>query len=537
MLVSLLLPTTASATPGATGDGQFTVTELTASPEPPDTAPLTTLFSGTDANGDPSFPDGSGAPTTCDVSSASGVAVEFSNGGALPCGTASDGGDNNGNADYVIVDGFVIIPEGASTISLEGSNLAANGNFKAGAIHFYAAPSDDRTAMQPLGGFGVTGADPILVTTTLTLPGGSTPCAVPPGIAYRVYIFDGHSGMSAAVRWSVTGGTEDTGGAFETIPTAFLSSVSGYDNDLDGNGTADYLEGDVDNDGISDFEEMGFDPAGWDIDTDGDGIPDCEDADSDNDGLADGVDPTPTTATASDDSDTVAVGESSVVDVTVNDTEFTGPNNTVTDLSTGTASGYTISPAGVVTWDTTGVAPGTYTIDYEICNLDAAPFGGCAEATLSITVLEVPELTTVTSTNNTPGDPATIDVIGNATNLDPTTVEIIGATEPDGSLIVPNEGTWEVDPLSGVITFTPNADFTGTPTPITYTVASNDGVVSEPGTITVEFAAAVAASLPSTGSTIAFPLLTGLAAILSGSALVVVAGQGRLQSLRLPTRK
>jgi hypothetical protein len=60
--------------------------------------------------------------------------------------------------------------------------------------------------------------------------------------------------------------------------------------DTDGDGTADQLDGDSDNDGISDLHEAGdLDPATAPVDTDGDGTPDFRDGDSDGDGIADSL--------------------------------------------------------------------------------------------------------------------------------------------------------------------------------------------------------------------------------------------------------
>ena len=46
---------------------------------------------------------------------------------------------------------------------------------------------------------------------------------------------------------------------------------------------------------------------------------------------------------------------------------------------------------------------------------------------------------------------------------------------PVTSLIVPGEGTWDVDPVTGAITFTPEPGFLGDPTPIGYSVDDVSG--------------------------------------------------------------
>ncbi|QFS85177.1 Ig-like domain-containing protein [Roseivivax sp. THAF197b] len=87
--------------------------------------------------------------------------------------------------------------------------------------------------------------------------------------------------------------------------------------------------------------------------------------------------------------------------------------------------------------------------------------------------------------------PAVADVLGNDSDpdgtLDPATVQIAGTAAAGDDLIVPGEGTWSVDTTTGEITFTPEAGFTADPTPITYTVADNDGNVSNPASVALDF--------------------------------------------------
>jgi uncharacterized repeat protein (TIGR01451 family) len=95
------------------------------------------------------------------------------------------------------------------------------------------------------------------------------------------------------------------------------------------------------------------------------------------------------------------------------------------------------------------------------------------------------------------GTPAVLDPLGNDSDpdgaLDPATVVFVsppaGSTlSPDGkTLTVPGEGVWTIDPVTGEMTFTPEAGFTADPTPVSYTVADNDGNVSSPATVTLAF--------------------------------------------------
>ena len=96
--------------------------------------------------------------------------------------------------------------------------------------------------------------------------------------------------------------------------------------------------------------------------------------------------------------------------------------------------------------------------------------------------------------------PATVNPLVNNGNgadsdpdgtLDATSVVLTGTgVSPDGkTLAVPGQGVWTVNATSGVVTFTPEPGFTADPTPVTYTVADNDGNVSNEATITLDYIA------------------------------------------------
>ncbi|MBP6618617.1 MAG: cadherin-like domain-containing protein, partial [Leadbetterella sp.] len=89
-----------------------------------------------------------------------------------------------------------------------------------------------------------------------------------------------------------------------------------------------------------------------------------------------------------------------------------------------------------------------------------------------------------------PVDVLTDDVA--AAGKDLTSVSIVGGTSPDAqgdnlTKVVAGEGTWTVDPVTGVITFTPEAGYRGDPTPIQYTFRDLEGNVSNVATVTLTF--------------------------------------------------
>ena len=87
----------------------------------------------------------------------------------------------------------------------------------------------------------------------------------------------------------------------------------------------------------------------------------------------------------------------------------------------------------------------------------------------------------VNDTANFAGSPVTINVTGNDTGgdtVDPTTVRLVdpaNPTVPATTVVVPGEGTWTVDTLTGAVTFTPLPGVTAAPSPISYTVEDNEG--------------------------------------------------------------
>ena len=98
--------------------------------------------------------------------------------------------------------------------------------------------------------------------------------------------------------------------------------------------------------------------------------------------------------------------------------------------------------------------------------------------------------------NNARGSNVTIDVVGNDSTgaagrtLDPTSVRLLdpnNGNNPVTTLTVAGQGTWSVDATTGQVTFDPVDGFLGDPTPVEYTVADNQGDISNPATITVTY--------------------------------------------------
>ncbi len=197
---------------------------------------------------------------------------------------------------------------------------------------------------------------------------------------------------------------------------------------------------------------------------------------------------------------TVTTPEDTPISLNVinNDTDVEGPvvPSTV-DLNMtddGIQSNYTnefgswiVSTAGVVTYTPAANFNGTATLPYTVQDNSSATSN---QATITITVTNTNDLpiagndTDLTTAEETAlvitvlandSDPDGT-IAANTVDLDPTTSEIDNAH-------ITNDGNWSVN-TSGVVTFTPKANFNGA-TSLTYTVQDNSGGTSNIATISV----------------------------------------------------
>ncbi|WP_159478263.1 Ig-like domain-containing protein [Dyadobacter sp. 3J3] len=165
-------------------------------------------------------------------------------------------------------------------------------------------------------------------------------------------------------------------------------------------------------------------------------------------------------------------------------------NTPVTSVTVPNQGTYTVNPNGTVTFTPvagfTGTAtPVSYT-ETDVNGLVSNP------ATITITVTATPPVANNDSGTSQNGAPVDITVLTNDTPgsspLDPTTVKLIDPSTgtPSTSVTIPGEGTYTVDPATGVVKFTPDPTLT---TPITstinYTVTDTGGNTSNPATITI----------------------------------------------------
>ncbi|HQI86583.1 MAG TPA: hypothetical protein PKV20_18555 [Anaerolineae bacterium] len=113
-------------------------------------------------------------------------------------------------------------------------------------------------------------------------------------------------------------------------------------------------------------------------------------------------------------------------------------------------------------------------------------------ATVTVTYTAPPTAKDDASPGNPIGSTVTVAVLLNDSaapgrTLNPASVQISGTTNPGASLVVTGQGVWSVYTVTGAITFTPEASLVGNPTPIAYTMADDQGNVSNAATVTVTY--------------------------------------------------
>jgi len=208
---------------------------------------------------------------------------------------------------------------------------------------------------------------------------------------------------------------------------------------------------------------------------------------ADDGGGSNAINVTPGTAAPTAIDDTVPLNGTNplTINVLANDFDLDGINtSTVTIVAQPSNGTVSVGPTGVVTYtpNSAGVPDMfTYTFRDTLGNTSNV-------ATVNLSVLLPP--VAVADTASTPvATPVTIDVVSNDTDAD-------GNVLASSVAIVaqPTNGSATVNGTTGEITYTPRSNFSGTDT-LTYTIRDNDGLVSQPGTVTIT----VTTSIPIAG--------------------------------------
>ena len=201
------------------------------------------------------------------------------------------------------------------------------------------------------------------------------------------------------------------------------------------------------------------------------------------------------------DSDTVTEDGSVIIDVLANDSDLEGTLVPASVQITGTASaGDPLFVPGQGTWSvntTTGAITFTPLPDYDGLVTDITytvdDNGGATSSptAVSVTINPVNDVPTASADSDSVAEDGsvTINVLANDSDVDgtlqPSTVQITGTASPGDSLVVPGQGTWSVNTITGAITFTPLLNYTGSVTDIFYTVEDDSGATSSPAAVSV----------------------------------------------------
>ncbi|UPZ17966.1 PKD domain-containing protein [Flavobacterium humidisoli] len=163
-----------------------------------------------------------------------------------------------------------------------------------------------------------------------------------------------------------------------------------------------------------------------------------------------------------------------------------------------------VSVAGVGNWiadalgNVTFTPEAGYTIDPPVISYTIRDNQGNSSNTATITIDYAPITSPDLSIGNPINTPVVVDVTANDTTgdlVDPTTVSLVNpgngtniVQDPTGditSITIPEEGRWNLDPVTGKVTFTPNPGFITNPTPINYNVRDHQGNQSNNSLITI----------------------------------------------------
>lgn len=187
------------------------------------------------------------------------------------------------------------------------------------------------------------------------------------------------------------------------------------------------------------------------------------------------------------------------VDVLVNDTDPDGeldPQSLVIVGAPNDGKSLTIEGEGVWTVEAgvisfvpaQGFTANPTPISYTVSDND-----GNVSAPAEINIVFTPEAPTASADlieNAVTNAPVSVPVLANDEDpdgsLDAASVVLVGAAGDGKVLTIADVGTWDVSP-EGVVTFTPAEGFTASPEPVLYTVADNDGNVSEPAEIRISY--------------------------------------------------
>lgn len=193
----------------------------------------------------------------------------------------------------------------------------------------------------------------------------------------------------------------------------------------------------------------------------------------------------------------------SLIDLNAQDTDGDGDNDSLVVVGEGSwvvdnvSGNVTFTPQSGFTADPTPVSYTVSDLSGLVSNIAVLSVNYPQTAPVAEDDLKVNPLVPA------PSNPTVVNVLANngsgvdsdaENDLDVSSITFVdlNATDTDGdgdadNLIVAGEGSWQIDNLSGEVVFTPETDFFSDPTPVNYTIADTNGLVSNEATITVDY--------------------------------------------------
>ncbi len=150
---------------------------------------------------------------------------------------------------------------------------------------------------------------------------------------------------------------------------------------------------------------------------------------------------------------------------------------------------FTVDNAGLVTFTPDANYSGSASIQYVVNDNNGVTSN---EATITVTIASVNDLPVANNDGagvTTPEEtPVSLNIINNDTDAEgpvvPSTVDLNTATAGIDASHTNTAGSWVVNTSTGVVTYTPAANYNGTAT-VTYTVQDNSGATSNQATISI----------------------------------------------------
>ncbi|MGK8252537.1 Ig-like domain-containing protein [Moraxella lacunata] len=141
---------------------------------------------------------------------------------------------------------------------------------------------------------------------------------------------------------------------------------------------------------------------------------------------------------------------------------------------------WTVSDGKVTFTPDTGFAGSPKPINYVVKDTDGNQL---LPTPINVTY---PSMTTADVKTGSYGKPVDVDVLANDKNIVKDSVKIINPStgEPTNEVVIKGQGTWSVDD-KGIVTFKPEDNYTGNPTPINYIGTDSNGHTTLPTPVTV----------------------------------------------------